>query len=163
DINWDRVVMDPQMVEYYVASREDSNLMFMPDYEHTHQLLAAVDAVVSPVSTILLEAAMHGKPILAYLPEDEIQGNSFMRTMANMNFMQEFFERVHCGPCLSSVRFIEDCARLLESASDPAVGESLRTSTQFFAVLDESSYALRLLRFLEELGVPRPARHTSIA
>ena len=66
------VTMDPELVEYY--QREISSPTGKPcilDYEKTHELLSTTDFMVSPCSTILLEAAMHGIPCVTVFPDDD--------------------------------------------------------------------------------------------
>ena len=43
------------------------------DYEDTNILLKSVDCVISPLSTILLEALIVGKPIICFMPLDEVE------------------------------------------------------------------------------------------
>jgi hypothetical protein len=148
---WKHVSMDPQMASYYRASRERADLMFFPDYRYTHTLLNAVDAVVSPVSTILLEAAMHGKPVLAYMPEEEVPDDSFIRTMASMNFMREFFERIDCGPCLSRQQFVAACTRLMAATGSEAASVRLRDQTTHFVARASLSYGEQVYNLLREL------------
>ena len=58
------VTMDPHMESYYRrVTNTDSQGFDMADYHVTHKLLHLVDAVTSPLSTILLEALLHGKPV----------------------------------------------------------------------------------------------------
>lgn len=150
-IPWRRVVMDPQMADYYRASRSDSRLIFTPDYEHTHTLLSAIDAMVSPISTILLEAAMHGKPILGYLPEEEIGQKSFIRTMANMRFMREFYDRVDCGPVTSRDAFVPACRDLLEKVGAPGTAARMREQTRYFVATSGRPYGELVAALLEEI------------
>ncbi|MFA5908676.1 MAG: hypothetical protein WC815_07860 [Vicinamibacterales bacterium] len=117
---WKHTTMDPEMADYYRSSRVNSTIIYTPDTEYTHSILSACDLLISPISTILLEAVMHSKPVIAYLPEEDIDRNFFLRTMANMSFMQEFFDRTRCGP----VRTMPDLiAATRECLLDPAGGE----------------------------------------
>jgi hypothetical protein len=150
-ISWQFVKMDPQMEDYYKASRYEKSKIFLPDYQHTHTLLNAVDAVVSPVSTILLEAALHGKPVLAYMPKEEIEKNFFIRTMANMRFMREFFERTDCEVCYSGQEFIAACKRLLQSTDIPGISGRFRKQASYFVSDDGCSYSERVLELVNRL------------
>ena len=150
-VPWKYVRMDDQMAHYYRESREHATLIFTPDYGHTHAVLSAVDAVVSPVSTILLEAALHGKPILAYMPKEEIGENLFFKTMMNMNFMRDFFTQVDCRLCHSSSGFIEACRSLLRSCDDPSLSERLRQQTTYFIANPGTSYGEQLVSLVDRL------------
>ena len=130
-IGWRWVRMDPQMVDFYRSVRRSGHRIFLPDYDHTHTLLSSVDAVVSPLSTILLEAAMHGVPVLTYLPEEETRDNQHARTILQVAFMQEFFDVVG-APCTDPDAFVPACRALLASAADPGTPERMRAMTRFF-------------------------------
>ena len=47
---------------------------YSTDYNHTHNILGAADIVISPLSTILIEALCHGKESLCLIPEEEDEG-----------------------------------------------------------------------------------------
>ena len=58
------------MSDYYRKDIEKpSNNMFLTDYRNTRDLLSLVDCVISPLSTMLVESIINGKPILMFFPE----------------------------------------------------------------------------------------------
>jgi len=70
--DWKYVRVDCAMkkfMEDLVKSEPDR--LFMADYRRTRDLLRTVDAVVSPLSTILIEAAIQGLPVMAFSPREE--------------------------------------------------------------------------------------------
>ena len=85
---WHNVVIDRNMRGYLDALASGGASMTLPDYRDTHDLLCNVDAVVSPMSTILLEAAMHGKPIAAYVPSE---GDGHLNLMVPLLHFDELF------------------------------------------------------------------------
>jgi CDP-glycerol glycerophosphotransferase (TagB/SpsB family) len=149
---WKHVSLDPQMKDYYRASLTDAKMIYTPKIEYTHLILSVCDLLISPVSTILLEAAMHGKPILAYLPEEDIDKNFFLRTMANMNFMQEFFERLECGPVGKMDDLIRRTSELLKGSRESRSATVLE-KTQYFVDQGEYTYLERLEKLLEQITV----------
>ena len=153
---WRHVVMAPDMAEYYRRHRAGEVAMHLADYAETHVTLNAVDAVVSPLSTILLEAGLHGKPILAYLPDEEVTENIAMFSMAKTVHFRDFFERVDCLQCERAGDLVTDCARLLQLAATPGVDERLRGQCAFFVDTSERSYADRLDELIRELCRQRP-------
>ena len=60
------VVVDRTMRAYIEALGRGDQRITLPDYRDTHDLLCAVDAVVSPLSTILLEGMLHGLPVAVF-------------------------------------------------------------------------------------------------
>ena len=85
---WRHVVVDRAMRGYLEGLSAGGPTMTLPDYRDTHDLLCHVDAVVSPLSTILLEAVLHGKPIAAYVPDLNVGNISAMIPLLHFD---EFF------------------------------------------------------------------------
>ena len=152
---WRHVMMAPDMAEYYRRHRAGDASMYLADYAETHVTLSAVDAVVSPLSTILLEAGLHGKPILAYLPDEDMTQNVAIFSMAKTVHFRDFFERVDCVQCERPDALVDDCARLLDKGTRPGVAERLRQQCAFFVDAGERSYADRLDELVRSLsGAP---------
>jgi hypothetical protein len=141
---WRHVLMAPDMEAYYRRHRAGDASMYLADYAETHVTLSAVDVVVSPLSTILLESGLHGKPILAYLPDEDMTTNVAMFSMAKTVHFHDFFERVECLQCERPADLVADCARLLEVATSPDTGERIRQQCAFFVDIGERSYAEQL-------------------
>jgi CDP-glycerol:poly(glycerophosphate) glycerophosphotransferase len=151
-LRWRHVAMAPDMAEYYRRHRERSGIIHLADYEDTHVTLAAVDAVISPLSTILLEAALHGKPILAYLPDEDVASNMALFSMARTVHFRDFFERVDCLQCLRPEALVGDCRALLERAERPETASRLRRQCEYFVAPSERSYAERLDDLIRSLA-----------
>lgn len=123
---WRHVVVDIGMRGYLENLAKGDTSMTLPDYHDTHDLLCSVDAVVSPLSTILLEGAMHGKPVAIYLPEG---GDSALSKMIPLLHFEEFFalndlsiarsrdELIGMLPMLVSTEGVARGARLKDAAS----------------------------------------------
>ena len=60
------IKIDKNMYEYLLKIKRGSTKKYLADYKETHEILSNVDAVISPLSTILIEAAMHGKPFMFF-------------------------------------------------------------------------------------------------
>lgn len=155
---WNHVLMEPEMADYYRRLRGGDDSMYLADYRQTHVTLSAVDAVVSPLSTILLEAALHGKPIAAYLPDEDMRTNSAMFTMVKTAHYRVFFERVECVQCLRPEDLVRDCGRLIEQAGDEPRAERLRRQCEFFVAPTEASYVDQLRALVAGLAEAPAAR-----
>lgn len=68
--SWRHITIDPTMRGYIESLSSNRAQITLPDARDTHDLLCLVDAVVSPLSTILLEAMLHGKLPIALVPQD---------------------------------------------------------------------------------------------
>lgn len=152
DVTFKHVVMDPTMEACYRMGRTGSRMFVeLADYKNTHITLSAVDAVISPLSTILLEAALHGKPIAAYLPDEDMRQNKWLFSTSNMVHFRDFFARVDCLKCQSSEQLVQDCAALLAKTREPHVAEKLREQCSYFVSTPSKPYATRLAEFLQQL------------
>lgn len=150
-IDWKHIVMDPAMQECYRVGRDGGKMSVqLADYEDTHVVLNAVDGVISPLSTILLEAALHGKAIAAYLPDEDMQKNNFLLTTARMVHFTDFFGKVECIQCESPESLLDDIIRLKERTQEPDSSATLLKQCRFFVEPAEVSYAERLLPLLRE-------------
>src|SRR6185503_3607602 len=141
----------PDMAEYYRRTWRGDESMALADYEETHVTLSAVDAVVSPVSTILLEAALHGKAIAAYLPDEDVP-NLHLFTVVRTVHYREFFDRVECLRIERRDELVSSCAHLLELAGRPDWGESLKKQCEYFVASRPESYAEQLRQTISALA-----------
>ena len=71
--NFENIILDTNMKEYVFRDFKKDTSKFLPNLENTKDLLLKVDFVLSPLSTILLEAMMLGKIPICLMPEDEIK------------------------------------------------------------------------------------------
>ena len=151
-LSWRHVMMAPDMADYYRRHRQETAIIHLADSEETHVTLSAVDAVISPLSTILLEAGLHGKPILAYLPDEDVQRNIAMFSMVRSVHFRDFFERVDCLQCVSADALVDDSRKLLEAAERPGTADRLRRQCEFFVTPGERSYAAQLDELIRRVG-----------
>lgn len=151
-LHWKHVIMAPDMAEYYRGRFRGENFVYMADYEATHVTLSAVDAVISPLSTILLEAALHGKPILAYTPDEGTTQSMVLASMVKMVHFREFFEGVDCLQCNHADDLVKDCRRLLDLAADRGIGDRLKSQCEYFVTSSDRSYADQLRNLVRELA-----------
>jgi CDP-glycerol glycerophosphotransferase (TagB/SpsB family) len=156
DMHFQHVIMDPNMVDCYKNYRGSNRLFIeLADYEHTHTLLNAVDAVISPLSTILLEATMHGKPTAAYLPDEDMKQNKWLFTFSNMVHFREFFQHVDCLKCEDASRLVSDCKTLLDRAAQPGIAEKLKEQSKPFIYMSRESYGERVNQLVSDILAKR--------
>lgn len=138
-VPWKHVVMDPSAVESYKQSRGAGRVRVdLADYEDTHSTLCAVDAVISPLSSILLEAALHGKPVCAITAGLEIR-----------HFYQTFFDKVACWKVAEPHEIVSRCKQMLKQARDEWMAKSRRESCAYFVEPSDRPYGERLVEALE--------------
>lgn len=122
----------------------------IPDYRDTHDLLSCVDALVSPLSTILIEGAVHGKPILCLLPEQEDAFGNFTRDLSHF---EEFFSE----PCFFMARTLDslvpEVRHLISKVGDAHFAVTLKQASSHYVSYFDRAYSERLLDFIENLAV----------
>ena len=83
---FENIIFDPNMKEYIYRDFTKDNSKFLPNLKNTKDLLLNVDFVLSPLSTILLEAMMLGKIPICLMPEDEIHAGHFHMVKKSPHF-----------------------------------------------------------------------------
>lgn len=148
DHMWQNVFLDSSMRDYVDQVGNGTSSMYLSDYRDTHDMLSAVDGLVSPMSTILLEAAMHGKPILCF--QSGISGNVSMRVQANQTQFQDLFRQPGVLVC-GDDDFLEGIQRLGRLAVDPGIGDHMRNISHEFVTAFDDSFSDRLPVFLHDV------------
>ena len=149
DMKWEHVSMDPHMPSYYKNEIENpSKKFFMIDYQITNQILTLSDAVISPRSTVLLEAIIKGKPVLVFFPEDEQEGKIY--TTEDIHF-RDFYKIELVNVCLDKNDFYNKCKILASQIGDQKISEALRHDSEYFCLLSGSTYNERLKELANDL------------
>lgn len=143
--NWRHVYLDPSMRDYVDQVGQGKAKMKLADYQDSHDLLSAVDALVSPMSTILLEAAMHGKPILCF--QSGMKSNESMRVRVSQAQFAELFRNPEVLVC-GDDDFLPAVRRLADLARDPDIGNRMRAMCEDFVSPFDAPFAERLPKFL---------------
>jgi glycosyltransferase involved in cell wall biosynthesis len=143
---WRHVVVDRHMRDYLAGLSAGGKTMTLPDYRDTHEMLCHVDAVVSPMSTILLEAALHGKPVAAYLPES---GNETLRAMIPLLHLEQLLA---IDDVILARGFDELVRALLTLASDEGLarGARLRSAARHFVAPFSRPWRERIVDLLRQ-------------
>lgn len=153
------VEMDPQLADHFGgelnAASKKPDRTFAPSMAYNAQLLRSVNGVITPLSTLALEAALVGVPVLGMnCFDDEVFKNALDQF--------EHLQRVQSIPgvlvCRDERRFIEDVGRLLALGADPALPARMREAVRPIVYSDggRTTYAERLADVVAELlGQPR--------
>lgn len=143
---WDNIIMDPSMYDYY--KNEINNPKGLPslvDYEFSHKLLNLADAVISPLSTILIEAILNGKPILLFFPE----GTDDNYKPANMNHFEELIQLNEVNVCYKEEDFLQSCLDLNSQIGDKRLSKKLIKESQYFINPSKKSYGDNLHKLVK--------------
>jgi hypothetical protein len=151
--DFQHVTMDPFMEDYYCkAIQTDYKGFDLADYEVTRRLLHLVDAVASPLSTILLEAVIHEKPVLILSASEHVdpQAKSLYETATRQI---HFADLAGDGVlrCNSASEISDSCQHLLKLAGNPEIRVKLGQLARHFTILDGPTYGERLLAMVDDI------------
>lgn len=146
------IVIHSLMRDYLDQVAKGAHHMSLPDYHDTHDLLSVVDVVVSPMSTILLEAALHAKPIIAYTPigadgSAQLANNLPMLHFADFLKMPEL-ERATTGEAL-----IDKISLLANPAEAAHRGMQLKYAMGQFITPFDRPWKERVVDFIRSIAI----------
>lgn len=148
---WRHVRIESTMARYLEELRNRGYHMTFPDYRDTHDVLSAVDCVVSPLSTILIEAALHGKPILCFLPIEDANAEHF-HTVRDLPHFEDLIEDTNVLVAQGREALAAALPTLIAAANDPDYAMRIRRTAGFFVEEHNESYGDRLRSFVESLA-----------
>ena len=153
DVPFRHVSMDPYMADYYRRVARKSEQGFdMADYRVTARLLRLVSGVISPLSTMLLEAAMHGLPMIMFWPDGPkgIAGQT-IELGRKLPHFAEFWGPEGIQVCTEGSALASACREMLIRHQSPEVREGLRSHARNYVVMDGPPYATRLADLADDL------------
>lgn len=149
DHGWRNVRIEQTMRGYLERIKTGSQGITTPDYRDTHDLLSAVDALISPLSTIIIEGALHGKPVLCFLPEEDDRTSHFAFALPLTHF-DEFFAEPSFLIARGEDSLVPAVRSLLDKVGDKDFGQALRLACEHFVSSFDQPYGERLVRILED-------------
>lgn len=122
-------------------------------------LFAASDAVVSPYSTMGVEGALNGLPVLClgYHPG---RFESYWKWAREFTHLQIYRNKIWCVRCHTEAEFLPGVQTLVGLIGRPEVAEAARNEVRAVSLRDGRTYAERLAECLDEIvseGEWRPA------
>lgn len=147
--NWKYVRIEHSMRGYMEQISIGSTEMSMADYRHTHELLTHCDALLSPLSTIILECIMHGKPALCFMPMEDTS-NHFRHDSQLVHF-QDMFKMPEILKAWGSDELIPKVRELIGRAENNDWEERLKKASNYFVKPHDDPYGKRLLNFTEKV------------
>ena len=123
---------------------------YSTDYNHTHNILGAADIVISPLSTILIEALCHGKESLCLIPEEEDEGE-----LAKIWKALPCFQEVIESPGIKTIERLKDLEIVLrksyKNCKDEETYLNNKNHARFFVDMEGPSYSERLENCINDL------------
>lgn len=150
------VVIDRTMLPYIDRVAAGIKGIYLPDYRDTHDLLSAVDVVASPMSTILLEAALHAKPVVAYTSIETAQTDQLAFKLPLLHFA-EFLKLPEIASAGTVDELISELATLVDPVKGRNMGERFQFAASYFVTPYERPWKERLVSFLQGLACENSA------
>ncbi len=157
--HWKHVIFDPDMRDRY--SREQTERGYikrnvpMFDMVYLSRLLSSVDAVISPMSTLLMEALILDKPTMAIAFGDGKHSHDPSVT-SQMTHFSEMKKSKALIWCVDSDRLVDDCSSLFHMETTEKIAKARQTLIKQVVTREPSTYAVRLadlcLRVVEPAG-----------
>lgn len=144
---WRNVRIEQTMRGYLERVANGGTGITMPDYRDTHDLLSAVDALISPLSTIIIEGALHGKPVMCFLPEEGEKTSHLTLTLPLTHF-DDFFAAPLFLVARGEGSLVTAVDSLLEKIGDEEFATSLRRACEHFVSPFDRAYGERLVEFV---------------
>ena len=149
DQKWANIIIDKSMINYLKDVKNGNIYRYLSDYKDTHQILYSFDAVISPLSTILIEAAINGKPSLCFLPYSD-KSLHFQLDNELIHF-KEFFQNVNFLKAFGYNELIPKIINLNELIKKPNIDVQMKKEANFFVKAFDNSFSIRLNEFVQNL------------
>ena len=155
---WKHVLFDPDMRDRYVRARAEPGYLkrAVPMYDMTYlaRVLSAVDAVISPMSTLLLEALIMRRPTMAIAFGDGKHGHNPSVT-AQMTHFDEARRSGALVWCDDSSRLEQDLERLIAPGFFETIKDNQRRLLADVVTIGPGSYGSRLADVTRSTLEPR--------
>lgn len=147
DRNYRHATLDPQLAETYRQVKEKRISPHpentLPELDYYPKLLKTVKAVISPLSTILIEAALNHRPALAIA----FSSGNYVFPLEAIYQCTHFRYLDHCKGllvCHKKENFLDDCRRLVELSKSEKTRQLLEEDMKDIVFKDHRSYHQRL-------------------
>ena len=117
-------------------------------YNDVHNVLSHVDCVFSPLSTFVLEAALHGKPGCVYLDDEKGPEKTFRYAAKHMLHFRPFLEKVSVIKCTKKILLQESLEKLICNSTNTVLKQRLKTESEYFVKTFSDSYGKRLVKMV---------------
>ncbi len=148
---WRHVVFENSMRQYIdgIASGTPGGFLDNADYYRAHDVLSSIDALISPLSTIILEAIIHGKPTLCFLPIEE--GQDAISLRLGLDHFVELFRSQAMVVCNSRHKLVDGVCTLIDRSKDPSFSALAKKEAAFFVQQPKEPYSIALANFIENV------------
>ncbi|MEK7137219.1 MAG: hypothetical protein AAB853_02950 [Patescibacteria group bacterium] len=113
-------------------------------------LFNSVNGVISPYSTMGVEAALHGLPVLCvgYHPG---RFERYWKWAREFTHLQVYRDKIWCVTCHDEREFLPGVQKILQMSLDPTICEAARNEVRVISLRDGKMYADRLACCFDEV------------
>ena len=154
--SWRNVVIDKSMRAYLQSVAAGNKSVNLADYADTHDVLSCVDALVSPLSTIILEGALHGKPVLCLLAEQK--GQSSFDLQKGLVHFKDMYDCPSILMAHGEAELLLKIGELIGHVGDAAFASSLRAACRHFVSGFDRPFSERIVDFVWQATTTKVAR-----
>lgn len=145
--NFSNVMLDRQIVSHYYQPDAD----FQPDLEYYPALLFNATVVVAPLTTMVIEALICGKPVVAIVYDDDVHFTSPHNTYKYFHHFKGI-EAVHGLQFCHRKDNLGASLRSVVRGFEMIDRERIRKSVQYFLHHDGEPYSIRIKNVVDTIG-----------
>lgn len=151
--SWRHIKIEISMRGFLAALASQKEIGFhMAEYARTHDILSCADAVLSPLSTILIEAALHDRPALCYYPSNERQDAVSLTRNAALRHFKELLETNILLVAHNRDEIAPKLIELLTLIGDERHSSYVKDAVRFFVEVPPKPYPAALAELVESIG-----------
>lgn len=145
---WRHIFIENSMRDYLERLSRGDKTPDTADYRRTHDVLSAIDVLISPFSTIILEGALHGKPVMCLLTEE----TQSITQRKNLLHFDEMFSLEEISIAYESDDLVERILDLVSKSKDPTFVKDLLEKMRYFVEHSSQPYNVALTQFVEKIS-----------
>lgn len=155
-ISWKHITFDPQSLELYTKKTsfldkiKDFRKAPFYEFDYLKKLYLSVDMTISPMSSVLLESMIFGRPILAIAFSDNKHSWSADK-VSRMHHFNELYDNGDVLICQDVTKFLEFIKKLYYYSEDKDLCQRLIKFSNYFVQLGDGKYGQKLLNELDLL------------
>ena len=133
-----------------IKRKKNNKKFLMANYKRTNDILKSVDLVISPLSTILLEAGLIGLPVLCIFPEEE-QRSFFHINLNKAPHFEDIIKIRNIAFVRKKQNLIDELSKLITLSEKPNFSDKLKSDMSFLVSKFNTKYSKRLNILIESL------------
>lgn len=148
DLDFKHITFDQELKHSYLNHKSN----YMPNLENYLDLYNAITAIISPFSSVMVEAGLFGKPILALACNDGMHtGATSVEHIAKREHFMYLKKLDWFVECKDKDQFINKCLEVVKTSQRPNIEQDIKESLSHIVHHDDRSYQQRLLSIIKKI------------